>query len=327
MPFNLILPWEYDATTQVHTTTTLNGQEEDISLAIFNFFGTLAWGENGTIKEYRFEKLFPCSQLLTYNFESLINKHYTPCIIEFCSSKKINLLKSCLENFVNIYSLKVHIFIFVYDRCIHDKNKYERITISLFNYFRPKSLLFGLKSFICGHKISKTHEVPWFRKSSEDIILSKKLNFKFYDPITTLGTYDNYLFVYELHDLSITCGQKYSGYEMTYESIYKEVLHKKVKCRIRYTFDNNKIYFIKIKDLTHNIKIDKNEHYVIVGSNPTFQERLDICNKFSKDNNEEIKYLVSWYTKPPYKYSKKYNEYISTFEPPNITSENWVRFN
>ena len=330
MTFNLILPWEYDTTTQVHTTATLDGKNEETNLALFNFFGTLTWGENGTIREYNFSKLLTCSQFLKCNLDSLIKKKYTPCIIEFCNSKHINILKSCIENFITIYSLKVYVFIFINVSevdGIKSIDKAERLTNSFLNIFAPKNDIFGIKSFVCGHRISKTHVVPWFRKSSEDLILSKKLNFKFYDPITALGLSDNYLFVYELNELSITCGQKYSGFELTYESIQKESIHKNVKCRIRYTYDNNKIYFIKIKDLTSNIKIDKNEYYVIIGSNPTHRERCDIYNKFIKDNNEEVKYLVSWYTKPPYKYSKSYNTYIKDFEPPNITNENWIRFN
>lgn len=299
---------------------SLDPDDGRITLALFNFFGTLVWGENGTLINY--EKLSLSSPFCKENLKNIQDKKYIVCVLEYIPENKIDKFLNAVEIFYLSVMNKVTIHFFIYT----DKN-YTFIKEGLIKYFAPEKGIFGKKSFYCGDNVGKDSSFPWYRYSDSDSELAKKLEFKFYEPIQILGCFHEKEYV--PNTLYITCGQKYSGFEMEYESFRKEKIIQGIVFRVLET-EKGEVYGILTEDLfkdllrfpTKRINFEKNMTIIVFGQNPTHMEREILRNKF-------INYsfaITRWYGRPNYKMieDKTFSKY---FENPLLYGEMFTRAN
>jgi len=297
----------------------LEMDNEKISLAVFNFFGTLVWGENGTLLNY--DKIVLGSPFCKENLKILQDKGFVICITEYIPESKLSKFVNTVETFYMTVQNKVSIHFFAYT------NREYNIKEGLVKYFKPVNNIFGKKSFYCGDNVGKDESFPWFRYSDSDIKIAKSLDFNFYNPMQILGKYHED--VYVPNTLYIICGQKYSGYEMEYESFRKEKIIQGILFRVLEK-DGHEIYGILAEDLlkdlvrfpTKQIIFEKNMSIVVFGSNPTYLEREFLRNKFTN----YIFKIVIWYSRPNYK-SIENETYKKIFENPLIHGEMFLRAN
>jgi hypothetical protein len=297
----------------------LDSDEEKISLAVFNLFGTLLWGENGTLINY--DKIVLSSPFCKENLKILQDKGFVICVIEYIPESKLSKFVNTIDTFYMTVQNKVSIHFFAYT------NKEYNIKEGLIKYFKPLHDKFGKKSFYCGDNIGKDESFPWFRYSDSDKKLAESLNFKFYNPIQILGKYQEDIYV--PNTLYITCGQKYSGYEMEFESFRKEKIIQGILFRVLEK-DSYEVYGILADDLlkelvrfpTKQIIFEKSMTVVIFGSNPTYLEREFLRNKFI---NYTFK-IVMWYSRPNYKNIEN-ETYTKIFENPLLHGEMFLRSN
>jgi hypothetical protein len=298
---------------------TLDMDNNKISLAIFNFFGTLIWGENGTLINY--DKIILSSPFCKENLKMLQDKEFVICIIEYIPENKLSKFMSILDIFYMTVQNKVSIHFFAYT----ERN--YNIKDGLIKYFRPLNNNFGKQSFYCGDNVGKYDSFPWFRYSDSDTKIAKSLDFKFYNPIQILGKYQEDAYVH--NTLYITCGQKYSGFEMEYELFRKEKIIQGILFRVLEK-DSREIYGILEEDLlkdlfrfpSKQIKFEPTMTIVVFGSNPTYQERKFLRDKF-------INYafdIILWYSRPNYKNIEE-NTYKEIFENPLLHGEMFLRSN
>lgn len=298
----------------------LDPENDKISLGIFNFFGTLIWGENGTLINY--DKIILSSPFCKENLKILQDKGYIICVLEYVPENKIQKFLNTVEIFYMTVQHKVSIHFFIYT-----KKDYEGIKTGFLNYFKPRNNMFGKQSFYCGDNIGKESSFPWFRYSDSDVILSKTLEMKFYDPIQILGRYNED--IYSTNTLYITCGQKYSGFELDYELFRKEKIFQGILFRVLEQ-DSREIYGILAEDLLKDlarfpnkkISFDKETTIVVFGCNSTYIEREFIKNKFL---NYTFKIIV-WYSRPNYKLIEN-ETYTKSFENPLLSGEMFIRAN
>jgi hypothetical protein len=296
-----------------------------MTLALFNFFGTLVWGEDSYL--YNYNKILPCSSLIKENLSILHNKGYTICIAEYVTPDKILKFKNLMNVFYQGLERKVSIFFFIYTK--KDVNIYN----GLLKFFTPEKQKFGKKSFYCGFQAGKFNNVPWFRYSDKDLQLANSMNFEFYDPIEVLGSYSKPSYI--KNTLYIACGPEYSGYEIEYETfranqkyINIPFKYKKEDCNDIYT----DVYGIHIDDLImyyNSQKLDhgknkicvKDKAIVIFGLNETKEKRNMIKEYFL---NYDL-CIIHWYSRFPYKKSKTFNDYKLNFQNPLLHGEFFER--
>ncbi len=129
--------------------------------------------------------------------------------------------------------------------------------------------------------------------------------------------------VYKSQNLYITCGQEFSGYEIELESFRLKKFRNGLS--LKYKDENGiNIYAItveELKNISNKIKIESNESFIVIGSNPTYEERLEIKNKFF----DYLEIIIVWYGKYPYKKGDKFREYIKKFQNPLISGETFIR--
>jgi hypothetical protein len=285
------------------------------SLAIFKFFGTLIWGETGFI--YTYENIILGSPYIKDNLKIISQKGYIICILEYVPRKKLNKFISTVKTFCQTLQGEVSVQFFAYtNKEISPKLIYN----SLLKYFNPKLNKFGENSFYCGNRLDKFHISPWFRNKEEDVIISKELNMKLYNPDEILGIYGNV--DYKSNTLYITCGQNFSGYEIEYETFrcfkYKDGI--KFRCKKEKDFD---LLAINVEDIidVEDFIIEKNESIIVFGSNPSYEERENIRNKFIDYNDD----FVLWYAKFPYRKDEFFQDYQKRFQNPLTKGELFFR--
>jgi hypothetical protein len=297
----------------------LDPDNSKITLAVFNFFGTLIWGENGTLINY--DKIILSSPFCKENLKLLQDKGFVICITEYVPENKISKFLAVVDIFYMSVQSKVSIHFFAYNK------KDYNIKEGLCTYFKPLHNKFGKQSFYCGDNIGKDDSFPWYRYSDSDTKIAKLLEFKLYNPIQILGRYndDSYL----PNTLYITCGQKYSGFEIEYESFRKEKIIQGIIFRVLEK-DSREIYGILAEDLikdlfrfpSKQIKFDLNTTIIVFGSNPTYIEREVIRNKFTN----YLYTIVLWYSRPNYKIIED-ETYTKIFENPLQYAEMFLRGN
>lgn len=297
----------------------LDPDNQKITLALFNFFGTLIWGENGTLINY--DKIILSSPFCKENLKLLQDKGFVICVIDYIPENKLSAYLKIIDIFYMTVQNKVSIHFFAYTK------KDCNIKEALCHYFKPLQNKFGKNSFYCGDNVGKEDSFPWFRYSDSDLQIAKALDFTFYNPIQILGKYheDSYL----PNTLYITCGQKYSGFEIEYESFRKEKVIQGILFRVLEK-DSREIYGIMVDDLikdlcrfpSKQIKFDLNMTIIIFGSNPTYLEREFLRNKFTN-----YTYTIAlWYSRPNYKIIED-ETYTKVFENPLYYGEMFLRGN
>lgn len=329
------------------------------TLALINFYGTLVWGKNGELKCIDSDNLILSSPFVDLILQELKLKGYTVCILEIYKNKyMLENMKKCVKNFLIKNEIDVPIILLSHT-VIKDINKI------LYEIFKPTHK-FGLKSIYCGDEIDLFDANPWYRINNTDSIISKNLKFKLLNPESLFSVFLSYMAYFTITSLNITCGQEYSGYDMLYESIENDIIHLGMECKVK-KFMGKNIYFIQ--DFIVNqyflfndkITIQDNEHYVIIGSHPSFKERNDLVYKFKQSkqtqfvgseakqtvfvgseaskqssglsdleelNSSESMFVgIAWFSKYPYEWSSSYKNYIRDFESPENTGEKWFRLN
>lgn len=293
------------------------------TLALFNFYGTITWSERGELISYDADSLILSSPLLDIVIESIKLKGYSVCILEIIRNiNNLSQIQSTIASFIAKFNLDIPVIITT------EENIYLLSKI-LYDFYKP-TYRFGKKSFYCADEIDFYESNPWYRNSEIDTIISRSIEFNLYKPEDVLGSFVNSNFLFLINDLVITCGQEYSGYDMLYESIDLDTEHLGMECKLKLIL-NQKIYFIPSYTLLENnkiIKIKPNIRYVIMGSNPSFKERLKISSMFEyEDKNKKFSYTVAWFTRPPYQWTNSYRSYLKNFDSPILSNEKWFRFN
>jgi hypothetical protein len=321
--------WEYHPKLDYHGFKSVNyTHNEKITLAIFNFFGTLVWSVKGELYTLNPDNLIYSASTIETIISTYIENGYTICILEVV--KNINLIepfKKCVQNFIIKNGIKANIIITSEKNFDKDENVISKI---LYDFFNPV-YRFGKKSFYCGDEIDFYDSNPWYRLSDLDTRICNNINFKFKNPTDVFGEFSNPAFFYILNDLIITCGQEYSGYDIFYESIETDVIHLGMECKVDF-FLGRRVYYILSEIFVENYKNEKlvileDEHYVIVGSNPSLKERQDIVSKFERKDKNPISFSIGWFSRYPYQWSSSYSDFISAFESPFHTGERWSRRN
>jgi hypothetical protein len=296
----------------------INPDQVKFCLGIFSFFGTLVQSEKGLICDYK--DIILTSPLIKENLFEIKNKGYTICILEYVNKNKLNKLLNVIRTFYQTIqnTITIHFFVFTDKSMILDGRIYD----GLISYFNPKNNKFEPNSFYCGFKMKKIHHYPWFRYNSEDLTLGNNLKMKVYNPHETIGYYPEVKYAGTI--LYITCGQEFSGYEIEYESFRSTKIMNGII--FRHKIENNvNIFAIKVEDLPEifNFEIEYNESIVVFGSNPRFDQRQNIRNKFPLIQN----HLVLWYGKYPYKKVESFSSYRKNFQNPLLYGELFFRQN
>jgi len=298
--------------------SNLDMNNTKLSLALFNFFGTLVWGEDSYL--YNYDKILPSSPLIKENLSIIQDRGYTLCVIEYVPLEKISKFKYLMNVFYQSLDTKVSVFFFIYTK--KDVNIYS----GLLKFFNPEKQRFGKSSFYCGFQAGKFNMVPWFRYCDKDLQLSTTMNFQFYDPIEVLGTYVKPSYAKNI--LYIVCGPEYSGYEIEYETFrstqkYENIIFKYKKDEDTCT-DVYSIYLDDIdkkNDLIKNKICVKDKAIIVFGLNETKEKRDKIKDYFQ---NYDL-CIVHWYSRFPYKKSKSFNEYKQKFQNPLLQGELFER--
>lgn len=292
-------------------------EDSNYKLAVFNFFGTLVWGDCGKIWSYK--NIIPSSPYLKESFLKLKQKKYTICVIEYVPVKN---LKKYLE-IIKIFFDSLQGYVSINFLAFTNKD-ISRIKYGLLEYFKPKDNKFNAISFYTGDEVNIHHSYPWYRASNRDAFIANDLGFVFYDPVEVIGSYDSDK--YEPNTLYITCGCNYSGLEIELES-FREI---KIKNGVKFRFKQENdlcLYAIHkddlLKNLVSEISINFDETYIIFGNNPTCLDRDILSLKFKNYSQK----LVRWYAKYPYKKTKDNDAYHNCFENPLLTGEIYVRVN
>jgi hypothetical protein len=86
---------EFHFESLVLTNLKVENNNKDSSskrtLAIFNFFGTLAWGIDGRL--FNYENITPSSCHILEKFKQLHKSGYTLCILEYVGKNKLEEFK------------------------------------------------------------------------------------------------------------------------------------------------------------------------------------------------------------------------------------------
>jgi hypothetical protein len=301
------------------TNSKVECSENNKTLALFNFFGTLAWGIDG--KLFNYNSITPSSPHIAEKFRQLHKSGYTICIIEYMGKNKIEEYKKLLTAFYEIFKnplYEIHCIV------LTNKKHYDYLLDDLILYFNPKDSVFGDKSFYCGDEVSCKNHNPFFRHSDRDYLISKKLNFRFFDPYSVLQNYENNKLIIKDFRLIITYGHENSGMEMDYESEREDNKFDNIPCKIK-VLDSMKQCLIKSndlfkEDLKEKINIPEDMTFIVYGSHPTFEERERIRKYFNYDSE-----IIYWYSRPPYKKSEKYEYFLDKHDHPSNYMEKFIR--
>lgn len=293
----------------------LSPDKSKFTLAIFNLFGTLIWGENGKIASY--ENIVLSSPYIKENLLNLNSKGYCICIMEQYLKNGLDRMRQVIDIFYLALQNKISIHCFFY-------YKYEPQTImdALLKFFQPKYKKFGKQSFYCGDDLGKKSIYPWYRKNNNDGELAKSLGLPIYEPNSIIGRYKNNLYL--PNTLYITCGQEYAGMEIELEG-YRD-RKQRGEYSFRYKYKNDIHLYVLTKedfDLITMIHIQPNESFIVFGNHSTFLEREKIRSKFCGYYSS----YILWYAIYPYKKSKSYSNYIETFQNPLQYGELYLRMN
>ena len=288
-----------------------------LTLALFNFFGTLVWGEDSYL--YNYNKTIPSSKTIKENLCIIKDRGYTICVVEYVPYEKISKFKHLMNVFYQSLESKVSIFFFVYTK------KDVNIQNGLLKFFSPEKNRFGKKSFYCGFQGGNFNNVPWFRYSNKDLGVASKLDFNYYDPIEVLGEYGKQIYV--KNTLYIVCGPEYSGYEIEYETFRLNQNIKNIEFKYKNEEDNDNIEVYGIHNdellkcnLEEKISV-KNKAIVVFGINET-KEKRNMIKRYFQDYESCI---VHWYGKFPYKNTKTFKEYRKNFQNPLLHGELFER--
>lgn len=301
-----------------------NNTSKKITLAMFNFFGTLAYGDDGRL--FNYERVMASSPLLDQKFNELSSKGYSLAIVETMPKNKIDSFRKLLESFYTIFSgnkLSFDVFVF------SNKKHYEQFLPDLIEFYKPYNDIFGEKSFYCGDEVSPAYFNPFFRHSDNDLKISQHLKFYFYDPYEVFSSYEINKAISSDFRLIITYGSKNSGFELDYEyekndGFYDEI----IPCKYKYIGDTKQI-LIKTEDLfrykslnSEKIYIPPKTTFIIYGSNCSIMERTIIRSYFIYSSD-----IVYWYGRPPYKKYNDYDNYVASTKSqhPSVLQEKIVR--
>jgi hypothetical protein len=298
--------------------------KKKITLAMFNFFGTLAWGDDGRL--FNYEKVMASSPFLDQKFNELSSKGYTLAIVETMPKNKIDSFRKLLENFYKIFSGNKLVFdVFVFS----NKKHYEHFFPDLIEFYKPYNNIFGEKSFYCGDEINSNYSNPFFRHSENDIKISQNLGFYFYDPYEVFSSYEINKSISNDFRLIITYGSKNSGFEMDYEYEKCEGLYDEIiPCKYKFVGDIKQI-LVKTEDLFKYKSLDSEKIYIppkttfiIYGSNSSVVERNLIRSYFIYSSD-----IIYWYGRPPYQKYEFYEEYINSVKTnhPSLFNEKIIR--
>lgn len=301
------------------TNSKVKLPEDHKSLAIFNFFGTLAWGIDGSLFNYK--NITPSSPYIVEKFNQLHKAGYSICILEFMSKNKVEEFKKLLMAFYEIFKnpfFEIHCFI------LTNKKYYDYLLADLLYYFEPSDSKFSEKSFYCGDEVSIDNHNPFFRHSDKDAQIAKKLNFRFFDPQRVIQNYESNKFICKDFRLIITYGQENSGIEMDYESQKEDNKFDSIPCKLR-ILDSSKQCLIKSEELfkqdsTNKINIPEDMTFIIYGSHPTYEERQKIRSYFNYRNE-----IIYWFSRPPYKISQSYEYFLKKHDHPSNFGEKFIR--
>lgn len=303
---------------------TISENKKKITLAMFNFFGTLAYGDDGRL--FNYEKVMASSPFLDQKFNELMSKGYTLAIVETMPKNKLESFRKLLENFYKIFNgnkLSFDVFVF------SSKKHYENFLPDLVEFYNPYNDVFGDKSLYCGDEVCTIYSNPFFRHSDNDFKIAEHLGFHFYDPNEVFSNYEVNKSISNDFRLIITYGSQNSGFEMDYEYEKEEGLYDGIiPCKYKNVGDIKQI-LIKSENLfeyksrdSEKIYIPPKTTFIIYGSNSTIMERNYIRNYFIYSSD-----IVYWYGRPPY---KKYNDYInyiksSELNHPSLNNEKLIR--
>lgn len=304
--------------------TTDKNERKKITLAMFNFFGTLAYGDDGRL--FNYEKVMASSPFLDQKFNELTSKGYTLAIIETMPKNKIDSFRKLLENFYKIFSGNKLVFdVFVFNNKKHQEN----FLSDLLEFYKPYNNVFGEKSFYCGDEVSLTYSNPFFRHSDNDIKIAQNLRFFFYDPYEVIFSYEINKSIASDFRLIITYGSKNSGFEMDYEYEKHEGLYDGlIPCKYKNIGDIKQI-LVKTEDLFkykspdgEKIYIPPKTTFIIYGSNSTLEERNLIRSYFIYSSD-----IIYWYGRPPYKKYDDYDSYVNSVKTnhPSLFNEKIIR--
>lgn len=294
---------------------SLNPEEKFFSLALFNFFGTLVWGESG--KLYDYDRVVLSSPICKERFTELNEKGYSICILEYVPRKKISAFLRLVKLFIQQFYGRISIFCFLYT-----KEPNPKIQEGLIKFFNPFNGKFGKNSFYCGDNLHKLNTFPWYRNFNKDMKLSETLRVKFYEPADVIGIYDQTKILPNM--LYITTGQYYSGYEIEYES-FRGKKEKDGKVFLYKNENGVEVYAIQFEEIDweDSISISENQAVIVFGQNPTLFQRNIIRSKFK----EYSKSIVRWYARYPYKKPDSFDSFCKAFENPLLMGEYFERAN
>lgn len=321
--------WNYSKKYNYHyfdndnqSVVNFNEEKESTNLAVFNFYGTLVWSERGERVSFNPEELVLSSPFVDIIFDSLKFKGYKLCIIEICRNKSsIEKTKRCISD----YLIKNKIFI---PAIVCSSTEY--IENILCHHFDTDH--FGHKSLYCGDHLDLYHFNPWYRISNMHTEIAKELNFRIYSPEEVFGSFISTFYYFTVNKVVVSCGQKYSGFDLVYASLDNETTFKGMTCKYR-LFSNKKIYFImdynfeSFLESNETITVEDESNYVILGSHPLHKDRTAVFDKFRYKDGQRVENVVAWYSRPPYEWTETYKNYVKSFEPPNKTGEKWFRIN
>jgi hypothetical protein len=312
------------AATQALPTIPEKEEKKKITLAMFNFFGTLAYGDDGRL--FNYEKVMASSPFLDQKFNELMSKGYTLAIVETMPKNKLESFRKLLENFYKIFSgnkLTFDVFVF------NNKKHYEYFLPDLLEFYKPYNDVFGEKSFYCGDEVSPSYSNPFFRHSDNDLKISQHLGFYFYDPHEVASSYEINKSISSDFRLIITYGSKNSGFEMDYEYEKNSGLYDGlIPCKFKNVGDIKQIY-IKTEDLFkyksvvgEKIYIPSKTTFIIYGPNYSVIERSLIRNYFIYSSD-----IIYWYGRPPYQKYEDYDNYVNSIETnhPSLFNEKTIR--
>jgi hypothetical protein len=291
---------------------------------MFNFFGTLAYGDDGRL--FNYEKVMASSPFLDQKFNELTLKGYTLAIVETLPKNKLESFRKLLENFYKIFSgnkLTFDVFVF------HNKKHYENFLPDLLQFYKPYNNVFGEKSFYCGDEVDTSYSNPYFRHSDNDVKIALHLGFYFRDPYEVISSYEINKSIANDFRLIITYGCKNSGFEMDYEYEKNIGLYDgTIPCKYKYVNEIKQI-LIKTEDLlkyksinSEKIYIPPKTTFIIYGSNFSTEERNIIKSYFIYSSD-----IIYWYGRPPYQKCEDYDTYVSSTKTnhPSLFNEKTIR--
>lgn len=299
-------------------------EKKKITLAMFNFFGTLAYGDDGRL--FNYEKVMASSPYLDQKFNELSSKGYTLAIVETMPKNKIDSFRKLLENFYKIFSGNKLVFdVFVFT----NKKHYEHFLPDLLEFYKPYNNVFGEKSFYCGDEVDTSYSNPFFRHSDNDLKIALNLGFYFHDPYEVISSYEINKTIANDFRLIITYGSKNSGFEMEYEYEKHEGFYEDIiPCKYKYVGDIKQI-LIKTEDLfkyksceSEKIYIPSKTTFIIYGSNYSVTERQKIRKYFIFSNE-----IIYWYGRPSYQKYDGYDDYVNSIKTdhPSLSNEKIIR--